>query len=123
MKIVIDGTLPGLNKVIDANRRNKYAGSSLKKNTEQLIMTYIKSQCKQKFERIRLSIHWYEPSKRRDYDNISSATKFILDSLVKCEVIKNDGWRYIAPELNHRFFLDRDRPRVEIFIEEVLDEE
>ena len=119
MVITIPGTLPGLNKVIDANRRNKYAGSKLKKETEQLIALYVKSQCKAKFERIKLSIDWYEPNKRRDFDNISSATKFILDTLVKCEVIPNDGWKNIAPELNHKFFLDKENPRVEIHIQEV----
>lgn len=120
MVIIIPGTLPGLNKVIDVNRSNKYAGSSLKKQTEQLIMAYVKNQCKVKFERIKLSIEWYEPNRRRDFDNISSATKFILDSLVKCKVIPGDGWRNVAPELNHKFFHDKDNPRIEIMLEEVL---
>mgnify|MGYP005993832711 CR=1 FL=1 len=119
MKIVIPGRLPGLNEVNNTNRANKYAGNKLKKETEQLLCLYIKNQCKAKFECIKLSVDWYEPNMRRDYDNIASATKFILDALVKCEVIKNDGWKQIAPELYHRFFLDRDNPRIEIFIEEV----
>lgn len=121
MKITIKGTLPGLNKVIDANRRNKYAGSELKKDTEQFIMWQIKSQCKTKYKRIKLSIDWYEPNRRRDFDNISSATKFILDSLVKCGVLDNDGWKQLAPELHHKFYLDKTDPRVEIFIEEYKD--
>ena len=116
MIIIIPGKLPGLNEVINANRRNKYAGSTLKKDVEESIIPYIKSQCRQSFERISISINWYEPNQRRDYDNISSATKFILDSLVKCDVIPNDGWRNIVPDLHHRFYIDKENPRIELEI-------
>lgn len=118
MKIVIPGRLPGLNEVNNTNRANKYAGNKLKKETEQLLCLYIKNQCKAKFERIKLTIVWYEKNRKRDFDNISSATKFILDSLVKCEVIQGDGWKQIYPEFNHKFKLDRENPRIEITIEE-----
>jgi len=118
LKIIIPGQLPGLNKVIDANRRNKYAGSKLKKDTEDLLCVYIRNQCKVKFNRIRLTVEWYEKNRKRDFDNISSATKFILDALVKCGVINNDGWKDIYPEFNHKFILDRESPRIVIIIEE-----
>ena len=118
MLITIPGRLPGLNDVINSNRANKYLAAKIKKDTEQLLSVYIKNQCKAKYERIKISIIWYEPNKRRDFDNISSATKFILDALVKCEVIPGDGWRFLEPDLHHKFKLDKDNPRIEITIEE-----
>jgi len=90
-KIEIPHRLPSLNEVISANRRNKYAGAKLKKETQKLIEHYVKLQCKKKFARIRVNIDWYEPNKKRDFDNIASAKKFILDALVKCGVVPNDG--------------------------------
>lgn len=118
MKITIDGRLDGLNELVNANRRNKYAGAKLKRDNESIIMNYIKIQCTESFERVKISIDWYEPNKRRDFDNIASAKKYILDSLVKCGVIPNDGWKNIHPEFIDRFFLDKENPRIEIFIEE-----
>ena len=117
-KIVIRGKLPSLNEVISANRSNKYAGSSQKKKVENNIIAQIKSQTLCKFERISISFTWYEENKKRDFDNVASAVKFILDSLVKCEVIPNDGWKHLEPELNHRFFVDKENPRCEIEITE-----
>lgn len=118
VKIVIDGSLSGLNELINANRRNKYAGAKLKKDNESIIGLYIKTQCNVKFERVRISIDWYEGNKRRDFDNIASAKKYILDALVTNGVIPNDGWKNIYPEFKDRFFHDKDNPRIEVFIEE-----
>ncbi len=120
IKIVIDGRLDGLNELINANRRNKYAGAKLKRDNESIITNYIKTQCNVKFERVRISIDWYEKNKRRDFDNIASAKKYILDALVKCEVIPNDGWKNIYPEFTDRFFHDKENPRIEVVIEEVV---
>ena len=116
MVINIPGKLPGLNDVISANRSNKYVGAKLKKKTEQLLCTYIKSQCKRKYERVRIAIAWYEPNKRRDFDNICSGKKFILDALVKSGVIPNDGWKQIDPIFVETFLLDKENPRIEILL-------
>ena len=81
--------LPGLNGVTDTNRANKYAGAQLKKTTDTAIMYFIKSQCKVTFtEIVNISCLWIEKDQRRDKDNISSAIKFVQDSLVKCGVLK-----------------------------------
>jgi uncharacterized protein involved in tellurium resistance len=120
LKIVIPHRLPSLNEVIGANRSNKYAGAKMKKQTQALIQQYIKAQCKEKFEKIRIEIEWYEPNKKRDFDNIASAKKFILDALVKCDVIPNDGWKNVAPSFIDCFYLDKDNPRVEIYITDMM---
>ena len=54
MKITINGKLPSLNEVIDANRSNKYAGSNLKKKVESKICAEITRQCSEKFEKISI---------------------------------------------------------------------
>ena len=120
IQIVIPHRLPSLNEVINANRSNKYAGAKQKKTNQRLIEHYVKMQCKEKFDKIRVEIDWYEPNKKRDFDNISSAKKFILDALVECEVIPNDGWENIDPSFRDTFYHDKDNPRVEIFITEVV---
>ena len=122
MIIIIDGRLPSLNEVINTNRGNKYAGNKMKKETDAYIQLCIKSQCRKKFDRISISFKWYEPNRRRDFDNIASGKKFILDALVKTGVIPNDGWKNIAPKFTDEFYYDKDNPRVEIDIKEIDNE-
>lgn len=121
IKIVIQGKLPSLNEVVGANRSNKYAGASLKKATEKRIMIAIKKQCRSKFTKVRIDIEWYEQNRKRDFDNVSSAKKFILDALVKCEVIPNDGWKNIAPVFIDCFYYDKENPRVEVYLTDMME--
>ncbi len=116
IKLVIPHRLPSLNEVIGANRSNKYAGAKLKKETQGLIEHHIKLQDIGEFDKIRISIDWYEPNKKRDFDNIASAKKFILDAMVKCNVIPNDGWKNIDPLMLDKFHVDKEEPRVEVHI-------
>jgi Holliday junction resolvase RusA-like endonuclease len=116
VKLVIPHRLPSLNEVIGANRGNKYAGAKLKKQTQTMIEHHIKLQDIGKFEKVRIDIDWYEPNKKRDFDNISSAKKFILDAMVSCGMIPNDGWKNLAPSFVECFYLDKDNPRVEVHI-------
>ena len=117
IRIVIPGRLPGLNEVNNANRSNRYVGAKLKKETDEMLQLYIKNQCKYRFNKITISFVWYEPNRKRDFDNICSAKKFILDALVKCEVIPNDGWKQLEPIMCDEFAVDKVNPRVEFFIE------
>ena len=116
MLINIPGKLPGLNDVISANRSNKYIGAKLKRETEQLLCVHIKNQCKRKYERVRIAIAWYEPNKRRDFDNICSGKKFILDALVKSGILMGDGWKQIDPIFVETFLLDKINPRIEVLL-------
>lgn len=67
---------------------------------------------------VSLKFSWFEPNKKRDKDNIASAKKFILDALVKCNILKNDGWKEIE-SFEDVFFIDKDNPRVEVDILEM----
>lgn len=121
IKLIIPGRLPGANDYINAERRNKYAGAKLRKETETKI--YAQAMCQLilrgiSFDRpVIMHYHWFEPNKKRDKDNIAFAKKFVQDALVSAGVLKNDGWEYIAG-FSDDFDVDRENPRVEIEFEE-----
>ena len=117
-KIIIPGTLPGLNDYIDAERSNKYQAAKLKRQTEEMIVMCIWEQMPgvEISEPVHIEYHWYEPNRRRDKDNIAFAKKFVQDALVKAGVLANDGWQEIV-SFADRFKVDKDNPRVEVIIE------
>ena len=119
MRLVIPGRLPGLNEYTKACRANRQAGAALKRDTEEAIMWEIKRQLRgKKFERVSIAFRWFEPNKRRDFDNICFAKKFVLDSLQKAGTLANDGWSQIA-KFEDEFEVDKANPRVVVEIEEV----
>lgn len=67
-----------------------------------------------------ISITCFEPDARRDGDNVNGgACKIILDALQHFHIIKGDGRKYIADLIVPYPQVDRERPRVEVVIEEV----
>ncbi len=119
-KFTIRGTLPGLNELIEAERRNRYAGAALKKQSESVVMHAARSLGKMRFtEPVYIVYHWYEPNRRRDKDNISSfGRKVIQDALVKSKILQNDGWSNIIG-FEDRFEVDKKNPRIVVEIYEV----
>lgn len=118
-KFVIYGRLDGLNEYTKSNRTNRYKGNSDKKHNEFIVSAFIRQA---KLDRvtsypITLKITWYEKDKRRDIDNITFATKFIQDSLVKCGVLVNDSQKYIN-KIVHDVRVDKNNPRIEVEIVE-----
>jgi Holliday junction resolvase RusA-like endonuclease len=116
-KFTIRGTLPGLNELIEAERRNRYAGAALKKQSESVVMHAARSLGKMRFtEPVYMVYHWYEPNRRRDKDNISSfGRKVIQDALVKSKILQNDGWNNIIG-FEDRFEVDKKNPRIVVEI-------
>lgn len=119
MKLVIKGTLPGLNDYINAERKNKYAAAQMKNQYQGVIATYIKKDLGKWKPRLPVWMHytWYEKSRRRDKDNVAFAKKFIQDALVKAGTIPNDGWNEIEG-FDDTFLVDAKNPRIEVEIEE-----
>lgn len=119
-KLTIPCTLPGLNEYIKAERSNKHKAAAMKRDTEHIISFVIRDQLRG----VRLEgpvvmrYTWAEPNRKRDKDNISFARKFIQDSLVSMRVLPDDGWKYIEG-FTDRFIVDREKPRVEVVIEEI----
>ena len=115
-KIVIEGEMPGMNKIIAAAKSHYGAYAKIKKENTESVAWVAKKIPKK--ERVYLDITWYCKNKRRDPDNIAGAIKFILDGLVEAGVIANDGWKENGGWSN-KFEVDKENPRVEIIIEEV----
>lgn len=70
-------------------------------------------------KRIFIEYNFFEPNTRRDKDNISGYFhKVFQDALVQAGCIPDDGWKYIRGMADY-FDVDKNNPRVEIWIEEV----
>lgn len=120
-KLVIEGRLPALNEYILASNSDRHRGNRLKKETEEIITGYIMQQLRKvKIEKpVRIDYSWYEPTKKRDLDNISSfGRKCIQDALVRFGVLHNDGWKQIIG-FSDLFYIDKEKPRIEILITEI----
>lgn len=93
----------------------------MKKKNERLVMAYILQAVNfgeiyeiKKYP-VQLNIKWYEPNDRKDIDNITFATKFIQDSLVRTGILEDDSRKYIN-QVNHTVFTDKENPRIEVEI-------
>src|SRR5699024_3017311 len=115
--IVINSEFPTLNEVIKVSKAHYMAYSTQKKTYTELAMWHI-----DKLEKIKglndWTFVWYRKNRRNDPDNIQVGTKYIFDAFVKAGIIDNDGWKEIN-SITHKFRVDKDNPRVEIFIGEV----
>ena len=118
--LVIHGKLPGLNELIDAERRHRQAGAKLKRDAERIVRMYIRQQLRGYKPKtpVTLYYYYYEPNRRRDLDNIAGfAHKVIQDSLVKEDILANDGWNHIKGFFDS-FNIDNKFPRIEVEIVE-----
>ena len=87
--------LPSLNEYINACRANRYKGSNMKNDVEADIGYFI-NQLPKFNKPIKIHFTWIEANKRRDYDNICFAKKFILDAMQKCGKLENDNRRWVT---------------------------
>ena len=105
-KFVIDGKLIGYNEYGNQQRTNYYKANKTKRSIQDDLRRQILAQVKLPIRTIKTQVnvhcHWIEPNKKRDKDNISSAIKFILDTLVHMRLLKNDGWQQIG-DIKHTF--------------------
>ena len=118
-KIIIRGSLPGLNEYINAERTNRYKGAEMKRRAESIVLHAARSLGKWRAEGpVYMVYHWYCADRRRDKDNISSfGRKVIQDALVRAKILQNDGWKDIIG-FEDRFCIDRKNPRIVVEIEE-----
>lgn len=94
-KLEIPYKLPSLNDYVYECRSNKFAGAKMKAQVEKDISWYINTLPTYN-KPIKIHFHWIEGNKRRDYDNICFAKKFILDCMVKCHKLKNDNRNWVT---------------------------
>lgn len=128
-KILIPGQMPNLNDYLSAERirfrtysgKTNTKGNELKKKWTDYSIIYIRKsvKCLKIQKPVKLNYKFYEPNMKRDLDNIASfAMKIIQDSLVKANVLSNDGWSWIKG-FTCEFYISKENPRIELEIEEV----
>ena len=108
----IEGRLPDLNKYVNAERTNKYIAAKIKKEATELVAWQVK-----KIPPIKgcndYTFTWYAPNRRSDPDNVSFATKFVLDGLQVAGKLENDSMKHIR-SLTHFFELGDYKVEVQI---------
>lgn len=114
-KFIISGRLDGLNDYTKACRANRYGANAMKRKNEAKVIEGIKLADIRKVDHYPINLHviWYEPNRRRDVDNITFATKFIQDALVKFGILEDDSQKYIVGVF-HRVLVDKKNPRIEV---------
>ena len=119
MEFRIYGKLPGLNEYTKANRSNQYAGSTMKKKAENIVIWSIKRDLPDVVIKVPVTVdfRWIEANRKRDLDNICFAKKFILDGMVKSGLIANDNWSHVTGFVDH--FELGDENMVIVSIQEV----
>lgn len=120
--LTIPGTLNNLNDYIAAERANRHKGAKMKASNENIVVAAV-WQCMRGVQidkPVFMEYTWVEKNRRRDLDNISSfGRKVIQDALVTAGVLKDDGWKYVVG-FSDRFQVDKDNPRIEVKIKEVV---
>lgn len=116
---------PTLNEYLAACGRNPKAGGRIKHEYMDIASWSIRSQLRGYHAEHKVILHYYfyEQNMKRDKDNVFAfASKTIQDALQKCKVIDNDGWKNVE-NFTHDFFVDKSNPRIEVYIEELTDDE
>lgn len=115
-RFTIYDRLPSLNDVTRWNRANKYSGNQHKQALQDSIAWEIrKAKVAHTIEPVtqpvEVLITFYEPSKKRDVDNVQSATKFILDALVDTKILPNDSPKWVRQVYHVIRYTDRPQDK------------
>ena len=115
----IHGRLHGMNEIISACRKNRFAGAEEKRIQQAICLSAIREHRVQPVQSypVTVSIEWVEPNSKRDPDNISAAKKFIFDALQDARVLRNDSMKEVG-EILESFAVDKAAPRVRVTIQE-----
>ena len=117
MKIVIPLKLSNWNDIINANRINKYVGSSQKKKEMKDIAYFIRQMPKIEKYPIRIDFTWHIKNSRSDLDNKS--VKAILDCMQTLEKLENDNINHIN-EIRYKSVKDKtDFVEMEIVVNRI----
>ncbi|WP_349641677.1 hypothetical protein [Eupransor demetentiae] len=111
-----------MNKYINLERRNRYAASSAKKKMTNYVAYEVIAAMKRGVQfdwPCDLVFDWHLKDKRIDPDNWAFCQKYIFDGMQKAELngrvfLENDNMAHIT-SITHRFQVDKDNPRLEIY--------
>ncbi|MCC2232631.1 hypothetical protein LKD81_16815 [Lachnospiraceae bacterium CLA-AA-H215] len=128
IRVTIPGRFAGMNEFISANRTGKgnwNKANTMKQQDQSTLIASLRPVLRQKGIRypIYIRYHFYEPSARRDKDNISGYFhKIFQDALVVGGWLPDDSWDYITG-FSDAFSVDKENPHIEIDIVEVGEHE
>lgn len=115
MKIIIDYKLSNWNETINANRRNRYLGATLKKKEMSIIKMFLIGKPKITKYPIKLNCIWHTTNLGSDLDNKS--LKSVLDAMQEVGILENDNCKHIN-EINHKV-IKSNKDYLELEIKEV----
>lgn len=111
MRIKIEGSLPDLNSYINAERRNRFIAAKLKKDATEMVRLQSLGYAGKLTEfPVDINFEWHiAPNRGRflDSDNRAFSKKFVLDGLVKAEVLPDDNRKYVG-DFNDVFIVDTE---------------
>lgn len=118
MQITITGELCDLNTYIEAERKNRFLASKIKKEETERVWSQVFGKRLPSATKYPITIEavWYSINLKKDQDNITFAKKFILDGLKMAKVIPDDSRKYVRVWTDIDVKVDKLRPRVEITI-------
>ena len=111
--MIIYHKFTSLNKYINSERTNKFVAAKIKREETRIAYLSlkgspaIKTPCKLRFI-------WATTNKRIDPDNIAWAKKFILDGMVKANIIPDDTRKHITGFVDDFLIGDKDSVRIEV---------
>ena len=122
--LILDGELPALNEIIAASKSHWSRYSRVKRGNTQIVALECRAQKLKPVDApVEVIFRHYRPNRRKDPDNVAGgAQKAILDGLVKAKILPDDTMRYIS-SLHHYFMIDRKKPRIEVQINVITNQE
>ena len=116
-RIEIPGLFPSLNEYTTANRSNPAGANAVKHAAMRRVIAACNACGAQPVETpADVCILWVEESRRRDWDNVTYAAKFILDGLKEAGVIPDDSQAYIPKPAANVGAIDKSNPRVVVLV-------
>lgn len=116
MKITLPGEFCDLNTYINAERRNRFLASKIKKEeTERVYYLTIGKKLLPGIEfPLIVEFTLFVKDLRKDADNLQFSAKFWGDGLVMAGVIPDDSRKYIKFWRVKDILVDKNNPRVEM---------
>ena len=111
----VPGRFPSLNDVLrikNPNQRNR-----MKRELDNRVKWAARYAGIRPVDRYMIRVGWLEKDARRDWDNVRSGIKFVLDGLKKAEIIIDDSQRYLL-DTDDWYGHDKGNPRLVVQIYE-----
>jgi len=92
----LEASIVSLNKYINSNRKNKYAGNNQKQSLTRLYRLQLQNEGRIELKNSKIVMIWKLKDKRMDPDNVAFNKKFVLDGMVNSGLIEDDRHKHIG---------------------------